>query len=326
MRNVKLTIGIPAYKRPRALEALIGRLTREGALEFAKILVIDDGPCPEIQAILAKRPDIDLVVHDLNAGYPQTYIDLFRHCRTDYIVMMADDDLMFLDGVKSALDFAERNGADFVSPKRTIRGKPGWGKDNTARVLPAEAKQASWHAPGLLYKTGTVLPYLAYLSERLEKDCYIAKTWPQLVIVYCLILNGHGCHWHPEKTADLVDDFTSNLFDADGSHYSSLTGHIKEHFGYIDLLNDLKTLPLPEHSIEAADILRRFTEQEIAQQIMFSLSTNHPAAVPDYVAGNIYWSMRNPVAALRNLFSWVSRRRACHRAMRRLEREKFGAD
>lgn len=325
MATTDLTIGIPTFNRPQALEALISRLLADGAADFAKILVIDDGPLPETQAAMAKFPEIDLIVHAENTGYPRTYIDLFRQCETDFIVMMADDDEIFLEAVRSALAFAQSNGADFVSPRRTIRGKGGWGRDSNARILPAEAKQAAWHAPGLLYRTEAAVPYLEALSERLGKDCYIAKTWPQLVVAYHLILNGHKCYWHPETTADLVDDMASDLFDADGSHYSSMIGHIKEHFGQIAFLSDLTEHPLPPHSREAVEILRQFTEQEIAQHLRFSIASNHPEALPDFLAGNAYWSMRNPIAAARNLISWVSRRRACHKALRRLERDHFGA-
>lgn len=315
-----LTIGIPTYRRPAEVSALVQSLIDAGVTDIASVLVIDDGPCDETAAALSAHvPQIAFHRHETNQGYCRTFAELFRRCETKHLMITADDDEVLRDGVSAALAFAEQSGADLISTAWLRDGKVHRGRPGVARIGAADVPPACNHAPGLFYRTEAVLPLLDTLLSRDEARCHAAFMYPQVIVAYLLVFGGGSCFWHPAAPVAEGARAPSNLRDDTGASYHSLPGRYREHFAFVEFFADLAAMDLPGPGREAALALEQLKRQEIYQLLSTGLAHNHPEAMDDWRGGSLFYTLKRPLGAARDLYRWVAARRRAHRALSRAD-------
>lgn len=62
-------------------------------------------------------------------------------------------------------------------------------------ITVANARTYSQHAPGLIFKREAVKPFIDFLFQRINTNCFFTRTYPQVAILWSLLLNGgHASH------------------------------------------------------------------------------------------------------------------------------------
>jgi len=232
-----ITIGIPTYNRPRQLARLLGQLVDSNKMcPWLQVLVLDDSGNQEAHAPFNQHCEDDpfarLVTNPENQGYPRSLIRLIEECRTDYLVLLADDDYIQLPSFDGLRSFLESETPDFVSTpwlRRTgKRHRLASDRNRTGDIRPRYAMEAAGHAPGLTLRTEAVLPHIPILRDRLQSGCAIAATYPQVILLCELLITGARCAHFTEPLVQEGDRCTSEIRDQDGEHYTSLPSRIQQ--------------------------------------------------------------------------------------------------
>lgn len=221
-----LTIGIPTYNRSATVVSLLHQLLAEPGAELVDILVIDDGSSDGTFARLRDDPTIAARVrvlnNDVNLGYPRTYARAFAECRTEYLMLMADDDLVIAENLAALLDYLERERPAFVSPQFLKGATVYRGRSTTGPIAPGEFLACSAHAPGLVYRVEDCRDALAELASRVESEAADALVYPQVVVLVNLLIAARKCEWLALPTAREEAPLPSGLRDAGGHAYLSV--------------------------------------------------------------------------------------------------------
>jgi glycosyltransferase involved in cell wall biosynthesis len=221
-----LTIGIPTYGRPRELGRLLDSIEGFGLQERIEVLVVDDHPeQPGADAVRRSTLAVSYLANGLNLGYPRSLIRLVEECRTPYLLLMADDELLLRSGVVRLLGFLVSERPDFVSTrwKKTSSLLPRYARKvrRTGPLDPREVLRAAGHAPGLVFAVDGIRPHLELLTERLAQGCAIATTYPQVLLLCQLLLAGGRALQLAQPVGLVGEARPSQIVDGAGRAYWS---------------------------------------------------------------------------------------------------------
>lgn len=332
--NPTLSIGIPSYRRAADVARQVAELA-EHAPDLP-VTVIDDGPDDDVAAALAGfGARVTLHRHAQNMGYAATFAELIARCDTDYLLLSADDDLCDPDGLRAtrallgdhAPDFAAtqfRGRADLGQAdlgRGAIGAQPGdnsapqgttlrRGRDHLAPVSLADLRDASGHAPGLVYRAAAARAALPFLHARLAAGCYAARTYPQVLVVAHIALSGGRCLWLPAAPVVEGAAHPPALRGPDGQGYDSPVARLTEHDAFDAAFAALQDhLPAQATDRLATDrlaALRLMHRQDTYRRFMRALRRHHPDMVSDWISGSLHYARASLPRHLLNL--WAARR------------------
>ncbi len=246
-----ITIGIPTYRRPDSLVKLLKHL--ESSEDFTRknteICIINDSgseyedsyKCKISPYLDSNKLNIRYLSNSENIGYPKTFIRLFKECKTDFLLLMADDDLMVSEHLNEILEFINEFEPDICSTQY-FRGDHMYrGKIQTRKVKYSEFQQCNGHAPGVIYKVKNALEFLPDIEKRIHQQCSVASTYPQALLCIYLLLKNNHCWFLAYPLVERGDDMPSLIKDPEGNHYSSVASRIRQIADYDNFI-----LSLPE--------------------------------------------------------------------------------
>lgn len=98
MENVKISVAVTTYRRPRMIEDLI-RAYRAQVFRDSELVIIDD--CVEDQdtkAVVERYQKIDprirFIKNETNLGYSKNFLKSLLESRGEYIITLGDDDIL----------------------------------------------------------------------------------------------------------------------------------------------------------------------------------------------------------------------------------------
>src|SRR5579859_4264030 len=105
MNDITITIGIPTYNRADTIADVLNRAVADGInlMPGIDILVIDDDSPDDtysrLLSISEKHQNIHVLKNDQRLGFQGNFVNVIRTCRSDYVVISADDDFLVGDGI-----------------------------------------------------------------------------------------------------------------------------------------------------------------------------------------------------------------------------------
>jgi|GEM_PF-6953389 len=112
MQPLDLTICIPTYNRCAILEETLQRLY-DSPIRFAKVMVSDNASSDETVALLERyrqtHANFDYQVQPKNLGPLANFHSLLSTSDTKYQYLLSDDDLLYHENIKLAVDLLEEN-------------------------------------------------------------------------------------------------------------------------------------------------------------------------------------------------------------------------
>ncbi len=235
-----LTIGVPSFNRPNECLNLVRQVIEEFT-GSVRLVVIDDSNDGAIAACLRLHYEesdyFRIIVNGTNQGYSKSLIRLIEECKTPYLMMMADDDLVHPEGVRASVELLEMHQPDFVSPQFLANGAIYRGMDELREISPKEYLSSSRHAPGLIYRVPSAKGVLSILCDRVLKGTAEALVYPQVLIVAALLGLNKRCIWMSVPTAVQGAALGSNIVDDKGSAYWSFDSRWRQLKGFEEFFN-----------------------------------------------------------------------------------------
>lgn len=319
-----LTIGIPTYNRKECVLSLVCQIRDSGLLDLIEVIVIDDaskdGTYQQLEKELRNSPSIEgsvrLIRHDINQGMAAGFIHLFELCQTKFLMMFADDDEIYPDGITRVISTLASADPDFLCTGWLSSGDAGRvtcrGRSDAGPIPAYELRNAANHAPGLVYKVASVRAFLTYLWTQLGDDHYAMKIYPQVCTAYLLLLNDGVMQYCPAIPGGyrIHGAMPSGLNDTHGNHWSSMVGRWREQTSFEDFFNTLEQPGSPVencHSNKLAVIRStlRLHRIESFSRVHSGIESERPDLSDPFDAGAVYYVMRRPVRSFRLLLYYL---------------------
>jgi glycosyltransferase involved in cell wall biosynthesis len=243
-----LTIGIPTYNRAEAVFKLLEQIVEHQIYSIAQILVIDDGGTDGSYDKLTTtssfvNENIIFLRNKENIGYARTFVRMFSECRTKYLMMIADDDLLIPENIKNLITYLESVNPDFVSPQYLLKdGKVYRGRKYTHNIDPKDFFSSSAHASGLVYKLSTCSDSIKLLLTWIKSKKECALLYPQVVIVAKLLHSGASCKWLALPTVIEGSNLPSQLKDSFCNSYWSFESRWRQLKSFNEFIRYLLTI------------------------------------------------------------------------------------
>jgi len=310
-----LAVGIPTYFRSTDVAQLVNGLA--AADPTLPVTVIDDGPDPETARILAGHGDqVRLVRHQTNRGYAASFVELIEGCGTDYLLVSADDDLCDPTGLARVRNMLAETPLDFAATQYLDRdGALKRGRATAGPLALTEVRDASGHAPGLIYRATAARAALPFLRARLEAGCYAARLYPQTMMVYVMALNGGDCRWLPAAPITEGAAHAAALSDLDGTAYNSPAGRLREQESFAAAFKAMADA-VPATAQDALAAIARLHDQDAYRRFMRALKLHHPDLVQTWIPGSLFYCRRSLPRHMLNLLAFARARRKAERTLR----------
>jgi glycosyltransferase involved in cell wall biosynthesis len=243
--NKILTIGIPTYDRLEELSRLISQIFESDLFEYIDLLVIDDGKKKLVNNYLRSHhatisQNIRVIENNGNLGYSSSFVRIFEECKTPFVLIMADDDLVVPENFQPLIKYIIENDPDFISPQFFKMGLLERGVRENRAIKVKEFRACCNHAPGLVYKISSCRPFLHDLKSRLIEGKTDVLIYPQVILIIHL-LNAHKrCIWLDFPTANEGANLPSSIRDSDGSSYWEFLSRCRQLIDFEEFLLRLK--------------------------------------------------------------------------------------
>lgn len=268
--SISLTIGVPTFNR-RASISDLARSVRG----VAPVLVVDDGSADGTADALAEFPGIEVIRHSSNRGYARALMSLFDACRTDYLLVAADDDLVRPEEVIRLVRWLNEELPDLVSTAwltrdgRDYRGVPG-----IRALQPSEIRRAAGHAPGIVYRLSATRSAVAMVQHRIEAGDEAALVYPQVLIAFALGAGQRDCRWWTGSPVVEGSALPSGIRSTGGTAYDSPQARYLQLRSYLEFLDH----------IDGGEALRRIQARKFYFQAIASLPTAAQRDIDEFAA------------------------------------------
>jgi len=246
-KNISLTIGIPAYNRPESFKKIIEQLSLLSVQGIGiSILIIDD--CSDkskyedmlsVSKSLISEHKIIHLRNNSNLGYARNFIRLFEESNSDYLMPIADDDIIFEEGFNSAINFLLENQVDLLSPMWIREDKIHRGRNSRGAIFLQDFMECSHHAPGIFYNVNTCKKYLAQLKDLLNENCAMTHIYPQVILSMKMLADSHKGYWFDAPIGKHGESLPSGIRDPGGNKYMSYKSFLLQASALDNLLHEL---------------------------------------------------------------------------------------
>lgn len=184
-----LTIGIPTYRRNKALIHLLNQLKELSKINEFNVLIIDDGGVPNnelIEYVNQCDTHFKIVSNEVNLGYAKTFVKILELTNSKYLIMLEDDGEIKINEFSQMIDFLKQSDFIFASTPFNYNNDEFSGPqyirtEFNSNLKIWEFKLAAGHAPGLIYNSKYFKSSIDLLKEfNIENSSYF-NFYPQLV-------------------------------------------------------------------------------------------------------------------------------------------------
>lgn len=229
-----MTIGIPTYKRPDSLAKLLTIIANTPEFYLnSEIMVLNDSGTKDFDEgydhalKYGKDLKIDYLRNETNIGFARSFCKLIQECKTTYLLLMADDDILLKDHFSDILIFLKEKNPDLLSPQWLFKdGRFMRGIMEARKVEPEEYRHCCGHAPGVIFNVEKARKFVNLVQGRININCAATLTYPLVSFSIPLILSYNNCWWFGKPIAMEGDACASGIKDAHGYHYSTLASSV----------------------------------------------------------------------------------------------------
>ncbi len=241
----KLTIGILTYNRALRCVDNILKLLNDCENFSYQILVIDDGGSGEVRKKILERGinnnNLEIISHDRNLGFAESFCELLEFCKTDYLIWLPDDDYLVVKLIPNIQLFLSENEPDFVSTLFYRDGKIMRGRGNFSCIDPKDFWESSFHAPGLIYRIRSVGQFIPLLRKMVKQKHYASYIFPQVVLSIYLFVSEKKCVWVDIEIVYEKGPSPSSLKFIDGRDYKNIESRMKQLESFEALIIDIES-------------------------------------------------------------------------------------
>lgn len=230
-----LTLAIPTFNRSQDAARLAGQIapwTEAGDCPVSAVFY-DDASTDDTYTLLQqyRSDNLKVIRNDTNQGYARTLIRALSECDSDWVMLIADDDVFAPEPsqLQDLLTWLHVEDPDFVCTQ-WLRSDGGLyrGKNSTEPITDRRLREASSHAPGLIYGSSSVRLALPLLHRELARGSDAALVYPQVVLLAQMIAAGGKAMYWPGSLVREGSALPSGIRDIKGRRYSSAASRLSQ--------------------------------------------------------------------------------------------------
>jgi glycosyltransferase involved in cell wall biosynthesis len=311
-----LSICIPTYNRKKCVCALVNSIIESGLLSKIDLIVIDDGSSDNTYAELQKLKypsDVNArIIYQKNKGLANTLLSFFLECETEYLMVVADDDVILAEGIRGLINFLNEKNPDFVSPRWLASNGvcTDRGRTIAEKIDLKNLHQAADHAPGLVYRREAMQCVLEPVIERIKKGCYISTIYPQVVLLLYLSLQTDKFWWYPEAVGGYAKSGPepSQLRDKNGNEWSSVVGRWQQQISFAGLYSYLISTTSIDSKKSDYTRLLVLHKTSVYRRIRGALAAEAPELLTLFDGGSVLYNIRNFYSNIKSFYLYVKTR------------------
>tara|TARA_B110000014_G_scaffold242277_1_gene211735 strand:+ start:442 stop:1320 length:879 start_codon:yes stop_codon:yes gene_type:complete len=278
--------------------------------DIIDVIVIDDASTDNTYQHLiglADGDDIRISRNETNVGLTGNILNCFNECKTEYLIYMADDEILYKDGIEELIILLEDLKPDFLTTQWDRLDHIARESKKVKEISLLDIEAFAYHGPGLVFKKSYIDFTKPYLLSRLEKGCTAAFFLPLIILLIVGKLNDSKFFSSPILLGGFPKEgvLASNVLDSKGEHYLSLTNLLNR---YIDLEKFYKEMLVEFSSSKYLRELKLLLDSHklsLYFLLEMGIGLKSPKLIPDFRLGALRASM-HPLGAIKNLINYIS--------------------
>ena len=322
MTNQKLiTICIPTYNRSKTVTHLVQELLDFELNDQIEILIIDDCSTDNTFEELSKfshHNNVSIFKNEKNLSFARTVLRCFNLCKTEYLIDLPDDAILYKDGILELLSLLPTLDVDFLATRwahpsgQLLAGQhlAGRGSDKVKEISLTNIRGQSGHSDGCVYRTSILRFSEQYILERLDQDCALAFFYPQFIFLYMAKLNNLKLYSSPIIMGGYgPEGALPSSLNLDGNTYASLSGAFNIYLGlkhfYEDMLTKFYDSPLVDELKVLSDNYNLSLYAIIDDAVFYSDDSESKSLGENFRVGSIK-NIFNPITGFRYLVRFIA--------------------
>lgn len=237
--EVSLTLAVPTFNRADDAARLAGQIAAwiESSGGAVSAVFYDDGSTDDTYTRLQayEGPGLRVVRAEANQGYARTFLRALTECDTEWVMLVADDDVLTDDDGQRAdlLAWLRAEQPDFVCTQwLTSDGGLYRGQSAHGPITDDNLRVAASHAPGLIYRSSSVRSTLPLLVQQLDDASDAALVYPQVVLVAQMLAADCTARYWGGSVIHEGSALPSGITDVDGRTYWSPESRLAQGFAF----------------------------------------------------------------------------------------------
>ncbi len=241
-----LTLGIVSGNRNKCLHDLLVSIPAS-LLDLCEIIVVEDSGTPLTDGLADIINNFRCEVHENKQSFAESFCQLFELCKTKYLMICYDDDLLIIDGIKTISEYLVTCNHSLICPQFIDQdGSTFRGQDKIKPIPVDDIENATSHLPGIVFNVKDCLPHIQVIRDRLKRNCGLSFYYPQHILFYLLHFRGKSMTYHPAKVCQRGADLPSTILSSTGKGYNSVEGRWQIYLGYLEFFDDIPSWEVPD--------------------------------------------------------------------------------
>lgn len=237
-----LTVGYTTYMRRESAMARVHSFLATPMAANVALLVIDDcssdGTYEAITQNFASNR-LTTFRNEVNLGQTRTICRMFEECRTDYLIVMSEEDEMDATHLGTLCEVLQTYQPGFVSPQMWTGGRMIRGRTSSGPICDNDFFSASFYVSGLVYHVAAARAAAVRIRQLATLN---AAVWlyPQTALAIEVMLQRPAL-WMNAPLARKCDALPSLITDIGGAPYQHLESRWRQHLAwhrYFELIKD----------------------------------------------------------------------------------------
>jgi glycosyltransferase involved in cell wall biosynthesis len=231
----KLTVAIPTFNRCERLMENLAIMITNSANPIVFVQIIDngsiDGTYETISNFLSiQRKEIQdsfsIIKFEKNLGFHESFLRVLDTSKSEYTLLLSDEDELINSGVEKLLYFFKDNSFDFISPQILRNFKLYRGRNQTRSIKFKEVENSSFYLSGLTFRTDIAKSWSNWIRELAISEVS-AQLYPQVLLAQVLTLTGPAT-WFSEQIASVGIPLESSIVHETEEPYWSLNSRLDQ--------------------------------------------------------------------------------------------------
>ncbi|TDO95232.1 glycosyl transferase family 2 [Halanaerobium saccharolyticum] len=287
-----LTIGIPTYNRAQIVEEHLRYYIKNDLPDWVKILIIDNNSSDETYKNLLEISkifkNIEVYKNKSNLGFQGNYLELFKKCDTDYLLLTSDEDPVIIRKLSKLKNFLDKNQPTLISSQFYLKGEAEnenlyRGSIETREIRPNEFHNSSFYISGLVYNINNSLKIIKKIENYLKNPNQI---YPQILLASQLIAK-YKCFWWSETLVEKAYQLDSEIKGETGEMYYHISERWKQHKLFVDFLKDMIALAKDKNQKKRIEMMLKIQEEMFIYRLRHAINQERPDLLSGFDRGAV---------------------------------------
>ena len=311
--NSKLvTLCIATFNRSHIVAQLIQEILDFNLNDKIEILVIDDGSSDdtfEVISEFSKFENVSIYRNEKNLGWSRTMMKYFNLCKTEFLIEVPDDDILFKEGIEDLFPTLLEVNPDFLCTRWIDINRslyPRRGNDTLKEISLKKIKSKTGHSPGCVYRTSLIKNAEPIILDRIAKNCGAVDFYPQVMLMLVAKLNDAKLYDCPILIGGYRAEgpMESNLKDSQGHGYLSFQSLFAQHIGFKEFYEEMLSTYQDSRYYKELKFMIEHHDMSFYNMVDDAVSLHSPALANKLRSGSVR-NFLHPLKGLKYIIKYI---------------------